>query len=228
MAQVDEFLDILTRDYSSLFNENAVLKSKMKVLVDKVEEYRSTEDAMRKAFMIAQRQAEDLIKDAESRKSDILRRAEADAKARMEELARGVEAEEFRLAQAKKTTAAYVSQIKALLDKGEQYLDQLDQLAPAPPPPADRVEQAATEIDDNVQRLLDQAMKDAAAENLRAKMQEQPPEEPEDLEDTAEFDPVDGREPEYEDYEEEDAEDEDGPRQIDFGSLQFGRDYEIK
>ena len=45
MAQVDEFLDILTGDYSALYNENAVLKNKMKVLVEKVEEYRNTEDA---------------------------------------------------------------------------------------------------------------------------------------------------------------------------------------
>ena len=43
MAQVDEFLDVLTEDYSALYSENAVLKSKMKVLVEKVEEYRSTE-----------------------------------------------------------------------------------------------------------------------------------------------------------------------------------------
>ena len=47
MGQVDEFLDILTEDYTALYNDNAVLKSKMKVLVDKVEEYRSTEEAMR-------------------------------------------------------------------------------------------------------------------------------------------------------------------------------------
>ena len=49
MAMVDEFLDELTDDYTSLYKENAALKAKMKVLVDKVEEYRSTEDAMRAA-----------------------------------------------------------------------------------------------------------------------------------------------------------------------------------
>ena len=65
MAQVDEFLDVLTGDYSALYNENAVLKNKMKVLVDKVEEYRSTEEAMRKALMAAQRMADDLVKEAE-------------------------------------------------------------------------------------------------------------------------------------------------------------------
>ena len=46
MAMVDEFLDVLTADYTTLYKENATLKAKMKVLVDKVEEYRSTEEAM--------------------------------------------------------------------------------------------------------------------------------------------------------------------------------------
>ena len=73
MGQVDEFLDILTADYTGLYNENAVLKSKMKVLVDKVEEYRATEDAMRKALMTAQRMADDLIHEAEEKKEQLTR-----------------------------------------------------------------------------------------------------------------------------------------------------------
>ena len=57
MAMVDEFLDVLTEDYTALYKENAVLKSKMKVLVDKVEEYRSTEEAIRWAVSRALRMA---------------------------------------------------------------------------------------------------------------------------------------------------------------------------
>ena len=38
MAMVDEFLDVLTADYTTLYKENATLKAKMKVLVDKLEE----------------------------------------------------------------------------------------------------------------------------------------------------------------------------------------------
>ena len=47
MTMVDEFLDELTDDYTSLYKENASLKAKLKVLVEKVEEYRATEDSMR-------------------------------------------------------------------------------------------------------------------------------------------------------------------------------------
>ena len=82
------------------------------------------------------------------------------------------------------------------------------------------MDETVSEIDDNVQRLLAQAMKDAAAENQRAKEAPQ-----EDLDDTAEFAPVDQRE----DRSEADGgEDEERTSRIDFGELQFGRDYEIK
>ena len=94
MAMVDEFLDELTDDYTSLYKENAALKAKLKVLVDKVEEYRSTEEAMRKALMAAQRMAEDLVKEAEQKKADILKEVEGAAQRRKEELSREVEAEE--------------------------------------------------------------------------------------------------------------------------------------
>ncbi len=226
MAQVDEFLDILTGDYSALYSENAVLKSKMKVLVDKVEEYRATEEAMRKALMTAQRMADELVQEAERRKAEILSQAESQAEARKANITKEIEAEEFRLQQAQKSTAAFVEKVRALHAQETEYLDHLQQLYPPETTPAASVDETVSEIDDNVQRLLAQAMKDAAEENLRAKAAETSA--PQDLEDTAEFTPV---------SEEEEEEDEDEPEEegrsfrgsrIDFGELQFGRDYEIK
>ncbi len=222
MAQVDEFLDILTGDYSALFNENAVLKNKMKVLVDKVEEYRSTEDAMRKALMAAQRMADDLVKQAEEEKAAMLSRTEEEVRTRKAELSKELEAEEFRLKQAQQATASYVEKVRALHIKEAECLSQLEGLYPPDTTPApDPVEEKALEIDDNVQRLLNQAMQDATAEHLRSKAAQ----EEQDLSDTAEFTP--GL------PDEEEAADDDGedppPRDsgIDFGRLQFGRDYEI-
>ena len=224
MAMVDEFLDVLTADYTTLYKENATLKAKMKVLVDKVEEYRSTEEAMRKALMAAQRMAEDLVKEAEQKKADILKEAEGEAVRRKEEISRELQAEEYRLQEAQKATAAMVAKIRALTQQQASFLDQLEQLCPPQQEvQEDPVEEAVEEIDDSVQRLLQQAMMDATAENLKAR-QEETQEEPEDLSDTAEFDPVEV--PDQEDEEEED-EPVRGSR-IDFGTLQFGRDYEIK
>ena len=80
MAMVDEFLDELTDDYTALYKENAALKAKMKVLVEKVEEYRATEDSMRATLLTAQRMADSIVRDAEAKRDEILAQAETGAK----------------------------------------------------------------------------------------------------------------------------------------------------
>ena len=125
MSQVDEFLDILTEDYTALYNDNAVLKSKMKVLVDKVEEYRATEEAMRKALMTAQRMADDLVREAEAKKASIIAEAEAEAARRSKELEDKIAAEEFRLHSAQDNTAAFVEKMRALYTEQVQFLAKL-------------------------------------------------------------------------------------------------------
>ena len=224
MGQVDEFLDILTEDYTALYNDNAVLKSKMKVLVDKVEEYRATEEAMRKALMTAQRMADDLVREAETKKAAILAEAEEQAAQRSAQLSEEVQAEEFRLATAKQNTASFVEQIRALYTEQVQFLAKLEELAPEQPVAADPVEEAANEIDDNVQRLLAKAMAEATAENVKAKIEQ---EEEEDLGDTAEFQPITQAVEKAIRQENVREEVSEKTTRIDFGDLQFGKDYEI-
>ena len=220
MAQVDEFLDVLTEDYSTLYSENAVLKSKMKVLVEKVEEYRSTEEAMRKALMTAQRMADDLVKEAEQKRTQILQEAEAEAQKKVDAIRQEAEAERFRLESAQRETAAYVAQVRALHSQAAAYLDQLDQLSPTPAAATqeEKVAETASDIDDSVQRLVAQAMAEAAAENEKARQSEL-----EHSQEETASDPQD----ESSDSSEED-EDLEKTTRIDFGKLQFGRDYEIK
>ena len=57
LAAVDEFLDTLTEDYTALYKENAALKAKLKILAEKLEEYRATEDTMRSMLLAAQKMA---------------------------------------------------------------------------------------------------------------------------------------------------------------------------
>ena len=220
MHQVDEFLDLLTADYTALYNENAVLKNKMKVLVEKVEEYRSTEEAMRKALMTAQKIAEEMVQNAEQQKAAILAEAEEQAKVRTQNIIQEIAAEEYRLAAAKSATAAYVTSVRDLLEKEMNYLEQIHELTPEQIPAADVVEETAAEIDDSVQRLLAQS----AAEVEPVEEEEQSEAEPVDLSDTTEFAAVVA-----EAVREELGEDQKFETQrIDFGNLQFGRDYEIK
>ena len=211
MAMVDEFLDVLTADYSTLYNENAVLKGKMKVLVDRVEEYQSTEEAMRKALMAAQRMADDLVKEAEQKKATIIRQAEDELSDKASLLRRQVQEEERRLEAAKQATADYVRQVRQMQEKHLAGLDALDEISVVSPDNDERVDETARAIEDSVQRILAQQSQ-LAAEQLAQEEQ---------MENTTEFAAVTSAP-----AQEAPAVDEHATMR--FGDLQFGRNYEIK
>ena len=72
MQAVDEFLEPLTEDYIALYKENALLKSKMRVLVSKLEEYRKNEASMKEAMAEAQKACDDMVREAEEKCTQML------------------------------------------------------------------------------------------------------------------------------------------------------------
>ena len=79
MQAVDEFLEPLTEDYITLYKENNLLKSKMKVLVSKLEEYRASEASMKDAMVNAQKTCDKMVKEAEEKCKQMLNEANAAA-----------------------------------------------------------------------------------------------------------------------------------------------------
>ena len=130
LAQVDEFLDALTEDYSALYNENAILKGKLKVLSETVEEYRATDTAMRKALLAAQQMADSMVEEAKKKRDELVGEAERTARERVDELKKSIAAEEYRLRQAQESTAAYVEKLRAFHDREAEFLSGLDELVP--------------------------------------------------------------------------------------------------
>ena len=190
-------------------------------------------EALRTALLAALGLDVDLVKEAERKKDELLAQTEKDVVTRRAELSHELEAEEYRLKKAQEQTAAFVEKVRALHMQEAEYLAQLEGLCPPDARPApDPVQEKADEIDDNVQRLLAQAMEAATAENLRSRAAE---EADRDLSDTAEFPPGQPIEEDegFPPDDEEDYQDEDDDRRppmgsrINFGELQFGQDYEI-
>ena len=130
MTMVDEFLDQLTEDYTALYNDNTILKNKLKVLSDSIEEYRATDVAMRKTLLAAQQMAESMVSDAEKKKTQLERDATQSAEARKTQLQSEIAAEEFRLKQAQEATAAYVKKLYALHQEEMECLARLGQMVP--------------------------------------------------------------------------------------------------
>ena len=130
MAMVDEFLDEVTDDYTALYKENAALKAKLKVLVDKVEEYRATEDSMRAALLTAQRMASTMVEEAEEKKKSMLAGAEDEARAKIGALQGEIELEQRKLNAAKAATADFLQKTRELAQAQLALIERAPDLTP--------------------------------------------------------------------------------------------------
>ena len=152
MAMVDEFLDELTDDYTALYKENAALKAKLKVLVEKVEDYRATEDSMRATLLTAQKMADSIVHEAEAKRDEILAQAESSAREKIGQLRQEGEAAEERLRQGQMDLAKFISAARELCDRELKFLEQLPtlpveaEIPPSQPETAETVEQIEEKV----------------------------------------------------------------------------------
>ena len=142
MAAVDEFLDALTEDYTNLYKETAALKTKVKALMEQMEEYRQVEDAMRSTLLAAQRTAKEIVSEAEQkrdalaaeaeeRKQTLVSGAETAARERVAQLADQVAGEEKRLADTRERVAAEIAAQAQKLEKAKQVVSRYLQVTRA-------------------------------------------------------------------------------------------------
>jgi len=109
MQQVDEFLQPLSEDYIALYHENAVLKSKLKVVVESLREYQVRESAMDASRARAQREA-DLLREKTKAECDrMLAEAEAKAREQLGELLSELRAEQARVNAARRASGDFVA-----------------------------------------------------------------------------------------------------------------------
>ena len=137
MASVDEFLEPLTEDYITLYKENALLKSKMRVLVEKLEEYRRNEASMRDAIVNAQKTCDKMVREAEAKCTKMLNDANAAAAENAKnagtliaaENARNavtlIAAENARVEEAKKAASARIDEIQEQMKTCIQALERI-------------------------------------------------------------------------------------------------------
>lgn len=125
MASVDDVLEPLTEDYLTLYKENSVLKSKMRILVEKLEEYRKQEASMQSAILAAQKTCEQMTVDAEKKCAKMLRDAEEAASAKAQNADAMIGSETERLEAAQKATAQFIDGMERRLKRQLELLDEL-------------------------------------------------------------------------------------------------------
>ena len=152
MQQVDELLEPLTEDYVTLYKENALLKSKMRVLVGKLEEYRKNEASMKDAVVNAQKTCDKMVREAEIKSAQILNNATATASKSNVNVDALVAAETARVEEARKAASAKINELQEQLRTCIQALERIKganaPAAAAPVVEAPKAEPVVEESDD--------------------------------------------------------------------------------
>lgn len=171
MKSVDTFLERVAEEFAAMQKENAALKAKMKVLVDKIEEYRGVEDGMRRALMSAQTIAQDTIDKAKQEAQDIVTAAKDETENKVKNTRDEITLEEQKLEAAKKSTlefvarisAAYQAQAKALVElaKSEKLVGQQQESVAQPVSPQAPVQQQVSVQPEPQEEQADAPIEDA-------------------------------------------------------------------
>ncbi len=158
-ASVDDFLDQLAEEVAASQKENSVLKAKMKVLVDKIEEYRGNEEALNLALLSAQKLAVQIEKEAKERAAAMIADADRQAKERIGSIEEEEDRAKKNLADAKAATAKYFDSVRALCQGQLQQLEDIvSSFVPAAEPEAEpEVEETEPEAEPAAESLEDVA-----------------------------------------------------------------------
>ena len=145
MGAVDEFLDTLTEDYTALYKENVALKAKLKILAEKVEEYRATEDAMRSTLLTAQKMAAKLVQEAQTEKENLLKEAKEQHAAQLAQLEKERHEAEEKLTMARQSLADFVRHSSELCAQQAEFLNSLPEMQMSP-------EENAAAVEDDIRQ----------------------------------------------------------------------------
>ncbi len=126
-AGVDAVLGPLTEDYITLYKENALLKSKMKVLVSKLEEYRANEVAVRESLANTKAECDQMVQEAEAKCAQMIANATETAAETAKNADGLIAAENDRVEEAKQAACASINELKAQLESCLQALTRIQE-----------------------------------------------------------------------------------------------------
>ncbi len=236
--EVDAFLDRVQEDYQKMFDENAELVEKIKICVDKIEEYREDEKFLKTAIVNAQKMQEAAEKEiqlkekeselsAREKAAEIIAEAEKKAKSLLESAHQQVVDQ---IAADKTELARFESEKKEKMDSLEKELDLLQNHVSSFR--ADILEQYQKHIelieklpqvevvdaDDEAQQDTVETVVETPAEEVEEQPEEAVKETVEEVVEQAEEPSV---------LVEEETEDEDSDMKIRFKNLKFGVDFDV-
>ena len=115
VEEVQAFMSELLKDYEKLYKENIEYKDKIDMLNQGIQHYKSIEDTLQNALVVAQGTAETVKQTAKAEADNIIKEAEINALKSVDDINKQVIEKRMQLDEAKKQFDVYKAKMEALL-----------------------------------------------------------------------------------------------------------------
>ena len=113
--EVQNFMNELLRDYEKLYKENIEYKDKIDMLNQGIQHYKSIEDTLQNALVVAQGTAESVKQNAKAEADNIIKEAELNALKSVDDINKQVVEKRLQLDETKKQFDVYKAKMEAVL-----------------------------------------------------------------------------------------------------------------
>lgn len=124
--EVDDFLDLVGKDYEKLYRENAEMKEQIKRLDRSLEQYKSMEATLQQSIVLAQTAAEDIRKNATEKADVIVNEAQSKSENMYRQLDMDIQNKKNELAGVQAEVSGYKTRIKGICSALLEMLDKLE------------------------------------------------------------------------------------------------------
>ncbi len=124
--EVDDFLDLVGKDYEKLYRDNAELREQIKQLNRSLEQYKSMEATLQQSIVLAQTAAEDIRKNAAEKADVIVNEAQSKSENMYRQLDMDIQNKKNELAGVQAEVSGYKTRIKGICSALLEMLDKLE------------------------------------------------------------------------------------------------------
>ena len=124
--EVDEYMEVLFEDYEKVYKQSIEYMDKVNTLTKLVDGYRSMEDSMTRAIMVAQTTAEEVEKNAQDRAKIIVDEANLEAKKIIDDANEEVKKVATQLSELKSSMEMYKSTAKGILQAQLETIENIN------------------------------------------------------------------------------------------------------
>ncbi len=114
-AEVQEFLNAVSESYEAIYKENLANKDKINMLSNAIKQYKSMEETLQSAILVAQSAGDEVVHNAKKRAENIIAEAETNASQILSDANREVTRISYEYEEMKRTVEVFRTRVLSLL-----------------------------------------------------------------------------------------------------------------